>query len=151
MLKKEEKKKEEKFSIEKITHPDGDSKLEYHEFRYRMNSEKGQLDVTVNIRTSSCGSIQFSYMHSYDNILPKFTKKEKQMFLDTITSHHSDINHFFFIDKEGGLLEHFFKDLGFEEVWSYLNYNSENTVKMWCWNRWTDDEVYDKLSEEDEW
>jgi len=151
MLKKEEKKKEEIFSFKKITHLNGKQTLDVYESQYLIKFNEVIIRVIVNLRTSSCGSIQLSFMNTFHNSeIANISKNNRADFFNYILSEFGDHNHVFFIDMEEGMLERFFGDLGFSKVWNYLNYNSENHVNMWCFNKWTDDEVREKLEEEED-
>lgn len=148
MLKKEEKKKEEIFSFEKVTHLNSKHTLDVYESQYLIKFNEINIRIIVNLRTSSCGSIQLSFMDTFHNSeITNISKNNRADFFNYILSEFGDHNHIFFIDREEGMLERFFGDLGFSKVWNYLNYNSENHVNMWCYNKWTDDEVREKLDE----
>lgn len=150
MLKKREKKKEEIFSFEKITHLSGKHTLDAYESQYLIKFNDVNIRMIVNLRTSSCGSIQLSFMDTFHiSQITNISKNYRAAFFNYILSEFGNHNHVFFIDREGGFLEQFFGDLGFSKVWSYLNYNSEHHVHMWCYNKWTDDEVREKLEYED--
>ena len=125
--------------------------LQDYEKQYLIKYNDNIINIIVNSRTSSCGSIQLSFMSSIRNSVSDIAKQNRLNFFNHILNSYSNHNHIFFIDRENGLLEQFFGDLGFEQVWSYLNYNSENHVHMWCYNKWTDDEVREKLGTDDEY
>lgn len=152
MLKNKVKKQEKTFSYKKITHTQPHDLLSTHEIQYELSKDDNIVTIIVNTRTSSCGSIQFSFLNKVDYHY-QFDKKDSEEFLQFIFNEFEEYNHYYFIDMEDGHLEKFFDGLGFEKVWTYLNYNSENNVNMWCMNRWTEDEVYEKLdiSDEYEW
>lgn len=149
MLKTKEKKEVDTFSFEEIEHTYGDQLNDY-ENMYRLEKDGKFANIIVTTRTSSCGSIQLCYYESVS--FPTFTKTERQNFLNYIIDTYEDYNHIYFIDKENGYLENFFSDLGFNKTWSYLNKNTENYVHMWCYNKWSDEEVKEMLNnEEDDW
>ncbi len=154
MLKKEEKKKEESFSFKQVEHLEADHPIKHYEESYLIDMNGDNVRVNINTRTSSCGSIQISFMTCLRSSVLGITKQNRLNFFNHIKDKWSDHNHIYFIDAEGGYLEQFFGDLGFTKTWNYLNYNSENQVNMWCYNKWTEDEVRSKLdyeSEDDEW
>lgn len=151
MLKKEEKKKEETFSFKIVEHLEGNYPLKHYEEQYSIDMNGTNVRVIINLRTSSCGSIQISFMNTIKHSVAEISKQNRLNFFNHILDKYEDHNHFYFIDQDNGLLEEFFGDLGFSKVWSYLNYNSENHVHMWCYNKWTDDEVREKLDTDDEY
>lgn len=155
MLKKKEKKKEEIFSFEEKVHNEGNRTLQDYEKQYLIKHNDNIINIIVNTRTSSCGSIQLSFMSSIRNSVSDITKQNRLNFFNHILNSYNNYNHIFFIDKKDGLLEQFFGDLGFKQVWGYLNYNTENYVNIWCFNKWSDEEVHDMLNidedDDDSW
>ena len=164
MLKTEEKKKQEysyKISEEYVDEVE-------REVRYslsRLNSEK-KLDRIIFIKAKAndecCGSIeilqgQFAGLEfQIRNIFPK---EERQKLLNELISNNDvdfeNRNHVYFLDRTNGIIEQLFGDLEFKVIDTFLNKNSENTVNMWSYHKWTTEEVEEMINddydEDDDW
>ena len=147
MLKTKEKKKEEKLSISIKDH---DTTLGH----YQLIIEKGKTFkyfLNINYKTSSCGSLEIRDVVYYYGSISNLSSSEKRQIFDFIINNYAeDRNHIYFIDRDNGFIQQIFADLGFSSAWSYKNYNSENIVYVWCYNRWSDEEVNERIKEEQE-
>ncbi len=149
MSKIEEKKKVRDYLVKTVVHPNRDIEIGEYETMWQINlNDTNEFRLITTTQTSSCGSIQIKNLEPVKGYgVPELTQQEVNYLLEEIYDEYDDFNHFYFIDRHGGLLEQLFKEQGFTKVWNYLNYNSENYVHMWCLNRWTDDEIYKKLED----
>jgi len=116
--------------------------------KLRIDKDETILYIIINLDTSSCGSFQIRNGELYKGSCSSLTQNDKDKIFNYILDNYGeDMNHIFFIDKENGVIETLFNKY-FKEGWSYKNYNTENTVKVWNYNKWTDDEVKEKLKRE---
>jgi len=147
MLKRMGKKKEEKLSI---SIKNNNTALgQYELIVEKVSSFKFFINVSYN--TSSCGSLQIRDVNPYSGSVSNLSSSEKeQIFNYIINNCNDDRNHIYFLDRDNGLIQQMFADLGFSNVWSYKNYNSENIVNVWCYNQWSDEEVDERINKEEE-
>lgn len=162
MLETEEKKKQEySYKISEEYVDEVEREVKYKLTRVSVDNKTNRvIYITAKTNLECCGSLEIfkgEFAGIVNQIRNIFPKEERQKLLNELISNNDvdfeNRNHVYFLDRTNGIIEQLFGDLGFKIIDTFLNKNSENTVNMWSYHKWTDDEVLDMLNddEDDDW